>query len=177
MAQAKTGDTVRVHYHGTLDDGSVFDSSLEREPMEFVIGEGQLLPGFESAVLGMEVEESKTIRIPAAEAYGEYHDEFVVEAPREIFPEDLALEVGLMLQIPHRGRRHGRGPGGRHHRGHGDPGRQPPPGGQGPDFRADPRGHRLGRKRPRTGRVFRTRSRTRKNKNVAIYLFLIPLSC
>lgn len=100
MAQAKTGDTVRVHYHGTLDDGSVFDSSLEREPMEFVIGEGQLLPGFESAVLGMEVEETKTIRIPAGEAYGEYHDEFVVEAPREIFPEDLALEVGLMLQIP-----------------------------------------------------------------------------
>ena len=100
MAKAKTGDTVRVHYVGTLADGSVFDSSLEREPMEFVIGQGQLLVAFETAVLGMDVAETKTIHIPADEAYGIIHDEFVVEAPRNIFPPDIELKTGVMLQIP-----------------------------------------------------------------------------
>ncbi len=100
MAKAKNGDKVRVHYHGTLSDGSVFDSSLEREPMEFVLGQGELLPGFEAAVLGMEAAETKTIHIPCEEAYGIIHDEFVVEAPRSIFPPDIELKTGVMLQIP-----------------------------------------------------------------------------
>lgn len=100
MAKAKKGDRVQVHYHGTLADGSVFDSSLERDPMEFVIGEGQLIAAFEAAVEGMEPAETKTIQVPSDEAYGPYFEEFVVEAPRGVFPEDLELKRGLMLQVP-----------------------------------------------------------------------------
>lgn len=99
MAQAKKGDRVKVHYNGTLDDGTPFDSSADREPIEFTIGEGMLLPGFELAVEGMEVGNAKNIRIPANEAYGPYFDDLVVEFEKEQFPPDLNPKVGEHLEL------------------------------------------------------------------------------
>ncbi len=98
MAQAKTGDTVKVHYTGRLDDGCVFDSSAEREPLEFTIGTGQLIPGFDTAVLDMAPGESKTVRIPPDQAYGPYHEQMVVEADRGQFPPDLNPEIGQQFE-------------------------------------------------------------------------------
>jgi len=98
MAQAKSGDTVQVHYTGTLSDGSTFDSSEGREPLEFTLGEGGVIPGFENAVIGMAVEESKEVLIPCAEAYGEHNAEMVQEVPRDALPGDIELEQGMPLQ-------------------------------------------------------------------------------
>ena len=95
--QAKDGDTVQVHYTGTLADGTVFDSSIEREPLEFTIGSGQLIPGFENAVLGMKVGGKKTVTIPSDEAYGPHRDGMAVEVPRSQIPGDQAPEVGQRL--------------------------------------------------------------------------------
>ncbi len=97
-AQAKDGDTVKVHYTGKLEDGTVFDSSIEREPLQFTIGEGQLIPGFEQAVVGMSPGESKTVEIPADEAYP-YREEMVLVVDRDQLPEDLQPEVGQQLQM------------------------------------------------------------------------------
>lgn len=99
MSQVKNGDTVKVHYTGTLADGTVFDSSLEREPLEFTLGEGQLIPGFEKTVLGMSAGESRTVIIPAEEAYGPYRAEMVLEVPRTQLPTDMQPQVGMQLQI------------------------------------------------------------------------------
>lgn len=99
MSQVKNGDTVKVHYTGTLADGTVFDSSLEREPLEFTLGEGQLIPGFEKTVLGMSAGESRTVIIPAEEAYGPYREEMVLEVPRTQLPADMQPQVGMQLQI------------------------------------------------------------------------------
>ena len=99
MAQVKTGDTVKVHYTGTLDDGTVFDSSVEREPLAFTIGEKQMIPGFEKGVLGMEVDESKTIKIPSDEAYGPHHPERIIEIPRDQVPADMKIEEGQTLKL------------------------------------------------------------------------------
>jgi len=99
MAEAKTNDTVRVHYTGKFEDGTVFDSSVEREPLEFTIGEGRVIPGFEQAVMGMNPGESKTVQIPAEEAYGPYRDEWVLVVERNQFPEDLEPEIGQRLQL------------------------------------------------------------------------------
>lgn len=99
MSQVKNGDTVKVHYTGTLADGTVFDSSLEREPLEFTLGEGQLIPGFEKTVLGMSAGESRTVIIPAEEAYGPYREEMVLEVPRTQLPTDMQPQVGMQLQI------------------------------------------------------------------------------
>ena len=96
-AQAKNGDTVQVHYTGKLADGTVFDSSVERGPLEFTLGAGQVIPGFEKAVLGMKVGDKKTVTIPVDEAYGPHRDEQVVELPREKLPSDLTPEVGQQL--------------------------------------------------------------------------------
>jgi peptidylprolyl isomerase len=98
-AQAKNGDTVQVNYTGKLADGTVFDSSIGREPLEFTLGAGQVISGFEKAVFGMKVGEKKTVTIPADEAYGPHLDEQVAEIPREKFPEDLTLEVGQQLGV------------------------------------------------------------------------------
>lgn len=98
MTQAIIGDTVRVHYTGTLDDGTQFDSSDGREPLEFVLGEGQVISGFEKGIEGMAVGDKKNIHIPAAEAYGQHHAELVQEVPRSQIPEEIELEVGLQLQ-------------------------------------------------------------------------------
>ena len=99
MAEAKNGDTVKVHYTGKLDDGTVFDTSIDREPMQFTIGEGQLIPDFEQAAVGMNPGESKTIQIPAENAYGPHHQEMIMVVERSQFPEDLKPEVGQQLQV------------------------------------------------------------------------------
>jgi peptidylprolyl isomerase len=99
MAQAKMGDTVKVHYTGKLDDGTVFDSSVDREPLQFTIGSGGIIPGFEQAVVGMNQGDSKTEKIPLDQAYGPYVDEMVVTIERRQMPSDLEPEVGQQLQI------------------------------------------------------------------------------
>ena len=99
MAQAKTGDTVRVHYTGNLDDGTVFDSSEGRDPLQFTIGGGQIIPGFDQAVVGMTPGDSKTERIPCDQAYGPYRSEMMVEVERSMVPEGMELEVGQHLEL------------------------------------------------------------------------------
>jgi peptidylprolyl isomerase len=99
MAQAKHGDTVKVHYTGKLDDGTVFDSSAEREPLEFTIGQGNIIPGFEQAVVGMNLGDSKTEVIPIERAYGPYLEEMVVTIDRQQMPADMDPEIGQQLQI------------------------------------------------------------------------------
>lgn len=103
MAQAKSGDTVQVHYTGRLDDGTVFDTSREREPLKFTIGKHQVIPGFESGVVGMETGESKTIAIPSTEAYGPHDERLVTEVSRGQIPPDLKLNVNDRLQVGRRG--------------------------------------------------------------------------
>jgi len=98
MTQAKAGDTVRIHYTGTLDNGTRFDSSEGRDPLEFNLGGGQVIPGFDAAVDGMAVGESKTVTIPAAEAYGERHEQLVQQVPREMLPDTIEPAVGMQLQ-------------------------------------------------------------------------------
>jgi peptidylprolyl isomerase len=98
MAQAKHDDQVSVHYTGTLDDGTVFDSSRDREPLEFRIGEGALIPGFEEAVIGMEPGETKVANLPPERAYGPFRDELVQTIDRSEFPPDMEIEVGQQFQ-------------------------------------------------------------------------------
>lgn len=96
---AKNGDTVKVHYTGTLNDGEVFDSSEGREPLSFTIGSGQVIPGFNDALIGMEPGEEKSVKIPVDQAYGERKDEMVIVAPVEQIPPDLEPEIGQMLEV------------------------------------------------------------------------------
>ena len=99
MTQVKNGDTVKIHYTGRLQDGSVFDSSTDREPLQFNIGSGQVIPGFEEAVTGMTVGEKKTILIPCAKAYGERNPSMVMVVDRKHVPSDIDPEVGQRLQV------------------------------------------------------------------------------
>ncbi len=99
MSQAKNGDTVKINYKGSLDDGTVFDSSEGREPLSFTLGGGQVIPGFEEAVEGMAVGENKSVNIPAEKAYGPRNEEMVIEAPRDQVPPEINPEVGLKLQM------------------------------------------------------------------------------
>ena len=99
MAQAKTGDVVKVHYTGKLDDGTVFDSSDGREPLQFTIGEGQLIADFEQAVVGMNPGDSKTVQIATDNAYGPRHEEMVIEIDRKDLPENLDPKVDQKLQV------------------------------------------------------------------------------
>lgn len=99
MTKAKHGDTVKVHYTGKLEDGTVFDTSTKREPLQFTIGKSRIIPGFQEAVAGMEPGESKTTKIPADNAYGPYRKESVVVVDRRKFPADLKLEVGRQLEV------------------------------------------------------------------------------
>ena len=94
MAQASSGDSVRIHYTGRLNDGTVFDSSREREPLEFTIGQHQVIPGFENGVIGMEPGESKTVEIPADQAYGPHRPEQIMEIDRADMPPDMPLKIG-----------------------------------------------------------------------------------
>lgn len=97
MSIVKEKDTVKVHYTGKLEDGQVFDSSLQREPLEFTLGQGQLIPGFENGVLNMKVNEKKTITIPKDEAYGEVNNELFQQVGKDQLPEDIKPEVGMTL--------------------------------------------------------------------------------
>lgn len=97
--KANVGDTVRVHYVGTLDNGERFDASVGGDPLEFTLGSGQVIPGFEQAITGMELGETKQVRIPPEEAYGPYRDEMVLAVPREQLPGDVELESGQQVQM------------------------------------------------------------------------------
>lgn len=99
MQQAKSGDTVKVHYHGKLADGSTFDSSEGKEPLEFEIGSGSVIEGFDSGVTGMQVGDKKTVTIPSDQAYGERNEEYVFEYPLENFPADMKPEEGMQLTM------------------------------------------------------------------------------
>ncbi len=99
MAAAKEGDTVKVHYTGKLEDGTVFDSSQGRDPMEFTLGQGQLIPGFEKAVMGLEPGQTTSTDIPSEEAYGPRRDELMMEVAKTQFPDDLTPEIGQQLQM------------------------------------------------------------------------------
>jgi len=98
MSQAKTGDTVRIHYTGTLTDGSEFDSSAGRDPLEFTVGGGQVIPGLDREIAGMAVGDRKTVTVIADEAYGQHSPEALQEVPRDNVPPDIDLTVGNRLQ-------------------------------------------------------------------------------
>ena len=93
------GKTVKVHYKGTLDDGSIFDSSEGREPLEFKVGAGQVIEGFDAAIQSMEVGATKTVTIPSDKAYGDVQEGMIAKIPKAQFPADLDLEIGLALQL------------------------------------------------------------------------------
>ena len=99
MAAAKSGDTVKVHYTGKLEDGTVFDSSRERDPITFTLGSGNVIPGFDQGVQGMQPGESKTLKIPPTDAYGERQDKLVVDVPSNRFPEEIDPKVGEQYQM------------------------------------------------------------------------------
>lgn len=102
MSQVKKNDQIKVHYTGKLTNGEVFDSSVGREPLEFTVGAGQMIPGFDSGVLDMKLNEKKVIEIPSAEAYGEKREDLMQEVPKIHLPQDMQPEVGmqLMAQLP-----------------------------------------------------------------------------
>ncbi|MCD4812465.1 peptidylprolyl isomerase [bacterium] len=99
MTQAKNGDKVKVHYTGKLEDKTIFDSSQDREPLEFQIGSGQVIKGFDQAVQGMAVDENKTVTIPPDEAYGILQEKMIFDVPKEKLPKDLKPEVGMQLSM------------------------------------------------------------------------------
>ncbi|MEQ9487593.1 MAG: peptidylprolyl isomerase [Alphaproteobacteria bacterium] len=98
MAEAKAGDHVKVHYTGRLDDGSEFDSSQGRDPMEFTIGGGEILPGVENGVVGLEPGGTTSVTLPPEEAYGERRDEMIQELERAVLPKEIEPAVGMQLQ-------------------------------------------------------------------------------
>ena len=99
MTVAKSGDSVKVHYTGTLEDGTQFDSSAGVDPLEFTLGGGQVIAGFDEAVTGMEPGEKKSVTIPAVKAYGQRNEEMVIKAPRDEVPADITPEIGQRLQL------------------------------------------------------------------------------
>ncbi len=103
MQQVKSGDKIKVHYHGKLNNGETFDSSQGREPLEFEVGSGMVIKGFDDGVTGMTVGEKKTINIPFVEAYGPSNHEMVIDMPKDRFPEDMELEVGMPLMMSNGG--------------------------------------------------------------------------
>jgi len=103
MSQAKKGDSVKVHYTGKLDDGTVFDSSVGREPLDFTVGAGQLIAGFDEAVVGMALGEKKAVRIAAEQAYGPHNPEMTLQVPRSDLPADIQPELGMQLEASQEG--------------------------------------------------------------------------
>src|SRR3954469_18011840 len=99
MQQVKNGDKVKVHYHGRLTDGTTFDTSAGREPLEFEVGSGSVIKGFDDGVMGMVVGDKKTVNIPAEDAYGEKNPDMLVPFPKNNFPEDMNPEVGMRLNM------------------------------------------------------------------------------
>lgn len=99
MQQAQNGDKVKVHYHGTLKSGEIFDSSNGREPLEFTVGSGQVIKGFDEGVKGMKVGDKKKVEIGVEDAYGEKSQDMIIEFPKEQFPSDMSPEVGQQLMM------------------------------------------------------------------------------
>ena len=99
MQQVKAGDTVKVHYHGRLTDGTTFDSSEGRQPLEFTVGSGMVIKGFDNGVMGMNIGDKKTIEIPVQDAYGPKDPQMVMDFPIDRFPEDMKPEVGMQLNM------------------------------------------------------------------------------
>ncbi len=99
MQQVKKGDMVKVHYHGRLEDGTIFDSSEGRQPLEFEVGNGMVIKGFDDGVTGMSIGEKKTVSIPVEDAYGARQDEMVIPFERKNFPPDINPEVGMTLNM------------------------------------------------------------------------------
>ena len=97
--KAENGSTVKVHYTGTLEDGTVFDSSEGREPLQFTVGSGEVIPGFDTAVAGLEAGESRTTTIPADEAYGPHHPDRIIEVSRDGMPSDFKPSIGDVVQL------------------------------------------------------------------------------
>ena len=100
MAQAKAGDRVKINFIGKLENGMVFANTADSEPLEFQLGEGRIIPGVEKAVEGMNVGESKTVKVPPEQAYGRRRDELVEEVGRDKFPKEIELQVGQKFDIP-----------------------------------------------------------------------------
>lgn len=103
MQQVQNGDKVKVHYHGKLRTGETFDSSNGRQPLEFTVGSGQVIKGFDDGVKGMQPGEKKTIEIPVEDAYGSKQEEMIIEFPKEQFPPDMSPEVGMQLMMSNGG--------------------------------------------------------------------------
>jgi peptidylprolyl isomerase len=99
MQQVKKGDKVKVHYHGRLTNGETFDTSAGREPLEFEVGGGMVIKGFDDGVSGMTVGEKKTINIPVDEAYGERSEDMIIEFPKDRFPADMKIDPGMQLMM------------------------------------------------------------------------------
>lgn len=99
MSHVKQGDTVRIHYTGTLDDGTVFDSSEGRDPLEFAVGSGMIIPGLDKAIPGMEMGDKKVVNVPCLEAYGEMNPDNRQAVPRDQFPDNIPMEIGTQLQM------------------------------------------------------------------------------
>ena len=99
MQQVENGDKIKVHYHGKLRSGEVFDSSQGRDPLEFTVGSGQVIKGFDEGVKGMQVGDKKTVEIPVKDAYGEKQQEMLIEFPIDQFPEDMKPESGMQLMM------------------------------------------------------------------------------
>ncbi len=97
--EAKKGDAVKVHYTGKLEDGTVFDSSVSREPLGFTLGDGNMIKGFDAAVYGMVIGDKKTVTIPAVEAYGERRDDMMIEVPINQVPPNIQPEIGQQLVL------------------------------------------------------------------------------
>jgi len=99
MVQAKSGDSVKVNYTGTFEDGTVFDTSTGQDALEFTIGQGEVIPSFEQTVIGMQPGETRKVEIKADDAYGPYRDEYVFDIERSMFPPDLDPQIGQKLAI------------------------------------------------------------------------------
>lgn len=99
MAVASKGDAVKVHYTGRLEDGTVFDSSANREPLQFILGDGNMIKGFDAAVDGMQIGEEKSVTIPCLEAYGEKREDMMLDIPMEQVPPHIKPEVGMELSL------------------------------------------------------------------------------
>jgi peptidylprolyl isomerase len=99
MTQVRDGDTIKIHYTGKLDDGTTFDTSLNSDPLEFTVGQHEVIPGMEDAVIGMEPGGGKTITIASNDAYGPYHEEMVVAVDRSEFPEEMDIEIDQQLSV------------------------------------------------------------------------------
>lgn len=97
--KVKKGDTIQVHYTGKFEDGKEFDSSLSRQPLQFEVGAGRVIKGFEDAVVGLQAGEKKTVTIPAEDAYGSYDENLLIEIPKKNVPEGVTPEVGMRLQL------------------------------------------------------------------------------